>query len=458
VTSPIATSSGPRSAERPAEQTDDVIIVGARCAGSSLAAELASAGLRVTVLERATFPRDTLSSHTIQSDVLAYFNRLGILDAVRATGAVFTSQVDTRLGDVRFGADWPREPGDVGGAANIRRHVLDPILAAAASRAGARLRMNAKVVGLVREGDRVVGVRVREGAGDGPVTTLRARLVVGADGRDSTVARAVGARSYHVTANERAYYWTFYAGADPGPAPTFVFHRWADRFILGGPSDGGLYFVGVSPELAQLDEFRHDLEPSFRAHALDCAPVAAAVAGARRATRIFGIARFSTYFRDAGGPGWVLLGDAGHFKDPAGGRGMGDAFLQAQALAAAITAADDPSAWDAAVAGWGRWRDREFLDDYWMAHDLGRAGSVPLVVPALVRRLHATEGTGRFLGLLSHRTSPNEVLSVPRVLATAGRLLVDREADRPRLLRELGGLAGDKARREWRRRRPSFAG
>lgn len=431
----------------------DVVVVGARCAGAPLAALLARGGARVAVLERSTFPQDTLSSHTIQADALAFLDRLGVLDRVRATGARFTTRVDTRLEDYRFVADWPMRPGDPGGTANIRRHVLDPILADAAADAGADVRTGSRVVGLLRDRDRVAGVRVRSG---GAEHDLRATLVVGADGRTSTVAALVGARAYHVTRNRRAYYWSFFENADAGPVPTFVFHRYADRFILGAPSDGGLHFVGVSPELGQLDAFKRDLEASFLAHATGCEPVAHAIRDARRATRIFGIGRFGGYFREAAGPGWVLAGDAGHFKDPAGGRGMGDSFLQVDALAPKLLGAlGSPAELDRVTAEWGRWRDREFVPDHWMATDLGAAGPVPAVTPELVRRLVERRGSAEFLGLLAHRTSPAQVLAPGKVLGAAAALL--RRPERGRMLRELPALVGEDLRRRKLARRPVHA-
>src|SRR5436305_13268620 len=110
------------------QQNFDVVVVGARCAGAPLAALLARRGLKVAVLERAAFPRDTLSSHVFQADALAFVDRLGVTDRIRATGAHFMNQARSRVQDLEFTASWPQEPGDVGGVASVRRFVLDPIL------------------------------------------------------------------------------------------------------------------------------------------------------------------------------------------------------------------------------------------------------------------------------------------------------------------------------------------
>ncbi|UNZ19548.1 NAD(P)/FAD-dependent oxidoreductase [Streptomyces sp. 891-h] len=432
------------------DETVDVAVVGARVAGAALGTLLARRGLRVAVLDQAAAPRFTLSSNIIQADALAFLHRLGVLERLRAAGAGTMSHVDMRLEDFRCRVPFPQRPGDRGGAACLRREVLDPVLAQEAAASGARVRLGAKAVGLLEEDGRVTGVRVAHG---GSEHRLRARLVVGADGRASSVAAWCGARRYHVLPGRRSYYWTYFEGADPGPEPTFVFHRWGDQHLLGGPADNGLYIVGVSPRREERDAFHRDLEGGVRAHARSCEPIAAALAGARRATRIFGIRRFHGYFREAAGPGWVLLGDSGHFKDPAGGRGIGDAFHQAERLAPAVAAALEGSdaEVDRATAAFGRWRDRHYAEYYGLAADLGMDGPIAAVVPRVVARLHARGRTDEVLDLLSHRASVLRVLSPARVLAATGGLLA-RPAPPGRRLTALTGL-GALAATEVRRRR-----
>jgi flavin-dependent dehydrogenase len=416
---------------------------------------LASRGIDVAVLEQATFPRDTLSTHLFEADALAFLDRLGVAQQLRETGAPFMNRADNRAEDVWWTMDWPQRPGDIGGIASIRRHVLDPILAQAAEEAGAEVRMATKVTELVEEAGRVVGVRVADGSGEGE---LRARLVVGADGRNSTIARLRGARKYNRVPNQRADYWAYFAGADMGSEPTFVFHRWADRMILGNPTDSGLYQVQVLPELGGLDRFRRDLEAQFMEHARSCEPVAAALAGARRVGKFFGMVRWEGFFRQASGPGWVLTGDAGHFKDPAPGRGIGDAFLQSDALAPAILEGLGGSEreLDDAMARWGRWRDKEFAEHYWFGCDMGAAGPLPAVLPEIARGLQSRGKAGLILELTSHRAKPSEVF-IPRLPGATARLLARRGSDRAEILREVGTILARDVRRRWLNLRPAYA-
>ncbi len=403
----------------------DVLIVGARCAGSPLAALLAARGVSVAVLEQATFPREVMCSHGFEADALAFLDRLGVTDRLRAAGARFVRRVDGRSEDVNWRVSWPQQPGDIGGIASVRRSVLDEILVDAAREAGATVRMDAKVTDLLRERGRVCGVRIGE-------EELRARLVVGADGRRSTVAKLAGARRYNVVPNQRAIYWAHFENTTEAPDPVFIYHRWADKLVISCPADGGLRVVIVLPELAQIDAFRQDLEPSFMAHALACEPVARVLEGATRADKIVGVVRWEGYFRDASGPGWVLVGDAGHFKDPAPGRGIGDAFGQvdelAPRLASALAGSDE--ALDAQMAEWGRWRDEQSAERYWFAVDLGAAGPLPAVFPEMLRALNDRGKAGQVLEVTSNRAQPSKVLTPPRLFAATGRLLARPGTDR----------------------------
>ncbi len=433
----------------------DVIVVGARCAGSPLAALLARSGVRVAVVEQATFPCDTLSTHFIHAQALAFLDRLGVMEKIRATGAPLVGHFDVRQEDLEFVTLIPQRPGDVGGAASVRRTLLDSILAQAAAEAGADVRMASKVTGLVEDRGRVAGVRVTH---NGSEMTLQARLVVGADGRNSTIASLVGARKYNLTPNERFAYWSFFEGADPGPDPAFVHHRWGERLVFATPADSGLYQAGVIAGLSELPRFREDLEGSFTEYIYSCRPVAQALEGARRVGKLFGMLRWEGFFREACGPGWVLAGDAGHFKDPTPGQGIQDAFRQVDALAPAIAGALGGSAkdMDTALADWGRWRDRDAAGHHWLATDMGKAGAVPAVLPEMQRRLLEQGKIDIVIDLFTHRSGPSQVITPQRLLGATGRLLVRPGCERLNLMREVGALIRTDVHRKRLNRRPAY--
>jgi len=434
--------------DRSAGEHFDVIVVGARCAGSPLATLLARAGMKVAVVEQTTFPKPTLSSHLMEADALVFLRRLGVLEEVQKTGVRFIKHVDTRLNDFRIVTRFPLRFDDVGGVAFLRRHLLDSILADAAVEASADVRMDTKVVEVLWDAGRVCGVRAQSSRSQ---TRLYAPLVVGADGRSSTVAYMCGSRKYNVNPNERSYYFTFFEDASPDYSDRFVFHRWGDRMVWAGAADSGLYLVGVSPEAHEREYFRRNAQAGLMAHMRSCDATAAALADARIATKISGIVKFDGYFRQASGPGWALAGDSGHFKDPALGRGVGDAFIQAEALAPAIVSGLDGSGagLDKALGAWAQWRDRRFEGHYWLATNLGRAGTFPTMIPEAVQRLQDQGQIDRFLDLFHHRSRYDDVFPLRDVSAATLRMLKSRGSRRGALVREAATLMAREPRRRW---------
>ena len=445
------------------EDRFDVVVVGARCAGSPLAALLARRGLRVAVVDRARFPSDTLSTHLFQNDASRVFADLGVLDRLRASGAPWVSQVDLRVEGLSMVHRWPCRPGDPGPLLSVRRPLLDQALVDAAAEAGAEVRVRTRVTGLVERRGRVVGVRVAAedgaaGATAGKEAELRAPLVVGADGRASTVARLARARSYNRVPNQRLACWAYYEGvAVPEPA-TFFAHRWDDEFVISWPCDSGLYMAVAIAPLARAAAFRDDREAVLAAHVARCRPIAEIVEGGRMVGRPLLASRWSSYFRDAAGPGWVLVGDAGHFKDPTPGQGITDAVRQAERLAAAIADGLGGSRpIDRAMTRWWQWRDRDAREMAWFAGDLGQAGPVPPVLVEILLHLASDQAmVDRWFEVLSHRVRPSEILTPARLLGATGRLL--RKGGRPprRVLAETREIMGRDLSRRWRNHVPRY--
>jgi 2-polyprenyl-6-methoxyphenol hydroxylase-like FAD-dependent oxidoreductase len=430
----------------------DVAIVGGRCAGSPLAALLARRGLRVIVLEQAAFPRDTLSTHVMQAPAAAFLEqRLGLARQLKELGARYANEVDFRLGDFTATMIAPLAPGDPGAFVSVRRFLLDPLLVGAAAEAGAEVRMGAKVIAVVRSADRVCGVRLADG------TEIRAVLVVGADGRNSTVADLVGARKYNLIRSQRSGYYGFFE-APNAPESTAIVHTWDGTIVYGFPADSGLFQLIGLAKTAEADTWRGDLEAGLLTYARRCAPLAEALDGARLVGKITGARRWEGFFREATGPGWLLLGDAGHFKDPTPAWGMGDAFRQVQAVVPVIADAVGGSArdLDRALHKWARWRDRTHASYHWFAADLGKAGPPPIVIPEMLRRYQGQGRLDRPNNLLQHRLAPPEVMTPTRLLGATARLFARTGIDRRLLLREVGTIMTADLRRRYRNRRPRY--
>jgi 2-polyprenyl-6-methoxyphenol hydroxylase-like FAD-dependent oxidoreductase len=403
----------------------DVAIAGGRVAGSALALHLVKAGLSVLVLDRSDLPSDTPSTHTIQE--LSSLGRLGLFTALHGTGAPVMMRTTLWIDDVDLSADHPALP-----RVSVRRITLDRLLVDAARRAGADIRYGHKVVGVSRRDGRVCGLRYQ--APDGVTRETACSLVVGADGRSSTIARRVGARRYNVTWNERGAVWRYFSGV-PSPAE-FYFCRRGDELLLAAPCDDALTMLAVQPALAQTPEFRAPgmIEESFLRHAAPWGQgdlswdklLAQAVPHGEPRMML----RYPCFFRESAGPGWTLLGDAGHVKDVVTGQGISDALRQAELLAEQIVAGwgADPSL-DAALRRWWRGRDRRALPMYWLSQDMGRTGVTPTVYRAFFQRIAGSERLrGQLQQVLSQELPVRRLTSMARFLSVAAGLLASRTA------------------------------
>ena len=319
--------------------TWDVIVVGARCAGAPTAMLLARAGARVLLLDKARFPRDTLSTHYIHQPGVACLAEWGLLDEVAATGCPPLDRAVYQVADVRLvGCSMPVDGQRAAYAP--RRDVLDPILANAAAASGADFRDGCAVNDLLREEDRVVGVRYTDRSGRSHEE--RAALVVGADGMRSTVARLAEAPMILEDPLLTCVYYSYFTDV---PAD-FELYEAPHRWIGCAPTNDGQTLIAAYFPQSEFDKVRAEALPHYLANIEKTAPgLYERVQNGQRIGRLFGTGDQRNFFRQATGPGWALIGDAGHHKDSISGRGITDAFLQARLLVDHI---DDLSAFGAA--------------------------------------------------------------------------------------------------------------
>jgi flavin-dependent dehydrogenase len=310
----------------------DAIVVGARCAGAPTAMLLAKQGYRVLVVDRASFPSDTLSTLIIHSPGIAAMRRWGVLDDVTAGGCPPLERYVFDFGPVVI--DGIPHPTDGSSAAYApRRTVLDKVLVDAAASVGAEVRERFTVEEVLIEDGTVTGIRGR--SENGRPVVERARVVIGADGWNSVVARAVDAPTYlEKPVLENAFY-TYWSGLLVDSFTTYIR---GDRGIAAIPTDGGLTLVLVGCPFSQARSFRQEIEGNYFA-ALSLEPdLEARVRGATREERFFG-GGVPNFLRKPFGPGWALVGDAGYTKDPITGQGITDAFHTAQWCADALHSA-----------------------------------------------------------------------------------------------------------------------
>jgi 2-polyprenyl-6-methoxyphenol hydroxylase-like FAD-dependent oxidoreductase len=381
----------------------DVAVVGARAAGSPTAMLFARAGYRVLLLERARFPRDTLSTLYIHQPGVAHLKRWGLLETVLATGCPPLDEVRHQVKDVVLrGCSWPSD--GVRTAVAPRRYLLDPILAEAAVASGADFRERCAVEELLYEGSRVAGVRYRSG---GRSFEERARLVVGADGMRSKVAELAGARIEREDPKLTCSYYSFWSGMDSGFEVYEATGKWTGYL----PTNDGLTLVGTYFRMSEFDRVRADVQGAYLNNISSIAPnLADRVAAATREDRIYGTGEQRNFFRQAAGPGWALVGDAGHHKDSLTGKGITDAFIQATALTACVgDGLRDPSRLDAALRRYAQERDDLMIDRY--EDTLLSAELRPLRRLALMRSFQDDpELTARFFSAVSGVLPSSELI------------------------------------------------
>ncbi|HEX7167124.1 MAG TPA: NAD(P)/FAD-dependent oxidoreductase [Acidimicrobiales bacterium] len=333
----------------------DAIVVGARCAGSSTARLLAQRGHRVLVVDRATFPSDTVSTHCIDPVGMRLLHDWGLAEKVFATNTPPLTKFVLTAGQVEYPADAP------GAICAPRRTVLDKLLVDEAVAAGAEVREGVSVKELLRDGDRVTGIAAVDANGDG--FEAQARVVVGADGTNSFVARAVDAEKYDERFAKGVGYYAYYSGTPfENVELAFDLNRFAGIF----PTNDGEVCVFAAREADDFPNMRSDPDAAVIETLLDVNPrIGEGTRNGTRTSRFFKYDAEPGFFRKPYGDGWALVGDAGFHIDPVTGRGIGHAFRDAELLSRALHAGWSGEAPMAeALAGYHATRDDLSRDIY----------------------------------------------------------------------------------------------
>jgi flavin-dependent dehydrogenase len=312
-------------------ETYDAIVVGARCAGAATARLMAEAGMRVLAVDWAKPGTDTISSHVLTRGAVMQLARWGLLERLRAAGTPDIARTTLHFGTDVVAIDTSSRDG-MPGVIAPRRYLLDRILAGYAAEAGVEVRYRTAFRDVLRDGSgRVVGACLSDP--EGRLYSVRAPLLVGADGLNSSVARKVGSRIYARESHTLSHVYGYYTGmADTGNHGHFA----RGSSIGIAPTNGGAQCVIAS---APPDHLRHLLRSMGPAAALrDIAraispAVEDMLASARLAERPVVFAGTPGFYRECAGPGWALVGDAGYFRDPVTSHGITDAFRDADMLA-----------------------------------------------------------------------------------------------------------------------------
>jgi flavin-dependent dehydrogenase len=414
----------------------DVVVVGGRIAGCATAIPLARAGRRVIVLERGRAGSNSLSTHGLWPGGVGELSKLGALERVLELDPPKVRwYVLHHLGYTIKQLLRPVDGFDY--VICVARPQLDTALIETAREAGAEVREQTRVTELMWAGDRVAGVRCTPTSGGEP-TEIRAALVVGADGRRSTVAELVGeATPYRGSKNHRGFaYWYMddpHAGTEW--RHTLPLWRVGTTASLVLPMPENRMCVALMGPVADLPRFRADPVEMWERVLRESRHLAARVAGATNASRMFVAADLTSFFRRSSGPGWALAGDAGHFKDPVLAQGMRDAMEFGRRLGeTAAPLLDSPADLDVALRDWEHARDRACLPMY---HFANRETCIAAQQPAIVEafRMFARQGeTSEMADMFSRVIRPDELLTPGRGIRWLTGALMRPGADRRLIL------------------------
>ena len=386
----------------------DAVIVGARCAGSALAAFLARSGADVIALEADRLGTDqVISTHAVHPPGMDLLDELGVGAAVREgspPARVIRFQMDGAYADIA------PPPGRV--ECCPRRYRLDRLLQQAASDAGAEVCESTRVTGLLRDGDRVVGVRAEQA---GREIEVRAAITVGADGRHSTVARLAGAEEYLGYDSPRAMYWAYWEPSAAWNSQAYPYdfliqssgkHR---RFIF--TTDNNQVLLATMPLLEEGRRWREKVEAGYVDDLRSDPVFRPLVSDGKRMSKIIGTVSERFFYRRAVGPGWALVGDAGHHKDPIIGWGISEALSQAKQLAEAIQAGRE-----SALERYWRRRDIDTLPRFRLGEERALPQPISPVFPVVIDKAHRTPGLPQQLFReTEYDVNPYELLPASKV-------------------------------------------
>jgi 2-polyprenyl-6-methoxyphenol hydroxylase-like FAD-dependent oxidoreductase len=377
---------------------------------------LARKGYKVLLVDRDAFPSDTLSSHQLQVPGGAFLKRNGLLGELETSGC---PPARSAVFDAGFAVVRGKFPGidGVDAVYSPRRRVLDTILLKAAEKAGAEVRTEFSVQELVWNVERVTGIKGRSGQGT-PVSE-QGRIVVGADGMRSMVARAVQAPAYNERPTLSFAYYTYWEG---------VAVKGGEMYGREGcnvgvwPTNDGLVVTFLSMPRSGFGAFHTDVEGNFM-KAMESVPaLAERLRSGKRAERFYGTGDLPNFFRKPYGAGWALVGDAGYHKDPVSGHGMSDAFHSAELLAAALHSGwSREQSLDDALAEYEQKRNADAMPMYDQTCEIASFRPRPIEQQVVLAALARDQGqSDRFLGVLTGTVSPTELFSPGNLLHILG--------------------------------------
>lgn len=391
----------------------DVIITGARCAGSTLAIQLAESGFQVLLVDRATFPSDTLSTNTFFNNTTAILREMGVLDQLLETNVTPVQTIKFQFEDTVIEGPIPAVD-DEDTAYCIRRTHLDHILLNhAKSNKNIKVIEGYRVTDVIYDGETVIGVRGEDRSKI--VQEYRARLVVGADGRNSKIRKLVKSQLKIISPSSIAIYFGYFSGIHHDSVPKFEVYKRKDKMAILFPTNDHLYVVVANFPLENktlLENFKEDPESSFRQFIDDHFPnttLSYRLKASKLTEPIKGLIGYDNYWYQGMGAGWALVGDSICFKDPAMAQGIHDAIRGAQILANILIKNNNwqTNQWETVAGEYQQSMEKEFMIRFYMGCELSKNEIITEQQDA-INKIISTHPSAieKFLGIYNYANEP----------------------------------------------------
>lgn len=395
--------------------TYDVIVVGARCAGASLAIYLAKAGFKILLVDRAVFPSDTLSTHTFFNNTTALFRELGVLDKLLETNAPPIRDIKFQFEDTIIEGKMPEVEGEKN-CYCIKRTLLDSILVdEAKSYRNVTVLEGFRVTDIVYDHETVTGMKGTDRQGQ--IHEFHANLVVGGDGRNSTIRGLVGSKEKMRAPAKLGIYYGYFSGFQYDNVRKFEVYRVKDLTAILFPTNHDLCtVVGIFPleNVALVKRMKSHPEEALRKLLTEEFPntgLGSRLRGATLTAPIKGILGYDNYWYTAMGMGWALVGDAVCFKDPSMAQGIHDAVYGAKILSdILIKNKGSEFSWGKMAEEYQSALEQEFMVRFYMGCEISKNARVSEQQDMVNKLISAHPvAVEKFLGIYNYANQPADL-------------------------------------------------
>ena len=361
----------------------DVVVIGGGPAGSTVSTLVARQGCHVALFERERFPRFHVGESLIP-ETYGVLKRLDMLRRMQRSHFVKKHGVQFVKSSGRDSAPfyfWDNRPHECSQTWQVVRSEFDQMMLDNAREHGVDAHEGVRVHDVLFEGDRAVGVRIKDG--DGSFRDVLARVVVDASGQNGLIMNRLNLRVWDPVLNKGAI-WTYWEGAyrDSGR------DEGATLVVQTGNKNGWFWYiplhndivsVGVVGPFDYLFKGRAGYAETYDEEVGGCPGVKKRVATAKRVTGYFATKDYSYRSRQVAGDGWVLVGDAFGFLDPLYSSGVLLALRSGADAADVIV--EGLAAGDTSAAQLGKWglrfnkgvdRMRRLVCEYYDGFSFGR--------------------------------------------------------------------------------------